>query len=572
MSFKELTEMIKVARGEKLADHVIKGAKIVDVFSGEIIEGDIAMKGEWIAGIGDYEGVETTELDGGYLVPGLIDAHVHIESSMVSPPHYAAGVLPLGTTAVVADPHEIANVMGPKGVRLMLKLSRNLPLSVFIMVPSCVPATHMETSGAEIDAPEIGELLKEDGVIGLAEMMNYPGILFCDEGVLAKISVSRGRIIDGHAPGLSGKDLQCYIAAGIMSDHECTEPGEALEKLRAGMNIMIREGTGARNLDTLLPIVTPENSRRIMFASDDLHPPEILGRGHIDYMIRRAIEYGLDPITAIRIGSFNAASYFRLDHLGALGPGKMANILWIEDLDNFHPAMVWAKGKLVAKDGVLTPAAIREPAIAPPPTMNPASFDVDSFRIEADKGSRAHVIQIIPGQLITNHLIEEITVENDKAVSNIEKDILKMAVIERHRATGNIGLGFVSGFGLKKGAIAGSVAHDSHNLIVIGTSDEDIDAAAKAVVRIGGGFAVASEGKTLATLPLTLAGLMSLSSIEEVKSELDKMKAVTAELGCKIEDPFMMMGFMALPVIPKLKLTDKGLVDVEQFKIINLFE
>ncbi len=570
---KTLSNLIEVARGERPADLVLRGAKVVNTLSGEILSADVAIFGDKIAGIGDYEGIKTVDLDGGYLCPGLIDAHCHIESSMVTPRHYAAGVLPLGTTAVFADPHEIANVMGIEGVKLMIELSSGrLPLSVNFMVPSCVPATDMETSGACLDAADIVSLYKENRVVGLAEMMNYPGVLFRVPEVLQKLIVSSGRVIDGHAPALSGKDLQAYVAAGIGSEHEATTSDEALEKLRAGLSIMIREGTGARNLDALLPMITPENSRRVMFASDDLHPPELLGRGHIDYMIRRAVEYGIDPVAAIRMASLNAAEYFRKFDLGAISAGRKASLLWVEDLRDFRPTKVWANGKPVAENGVLIDDSFAHADFTPIETMNPAPFDETSFTIRASDGAKAHIISLIPGQIVTDHLVEAVKVVDGFAVADPARDILKMAVIERHHATGNIGLGFVKGFSIKRGAIASSVAHDSHNLIVLGTNDADMNIAAKNVVEMGGGFAAVADGELLGSLPLPLAGLMSLDSIENVNDRLAVIKKVTSEMGSAIDDPFMLLGFLALPVIPKLKLTDKGIVDVEKFAVIELFE
>ncbi|MCD6502438.1 adenine deaminase [bacterium] len=571
MNIEELTSLIEVAKGAKPADLVLRGAQIVNTLSGEVYPTDVAIFGDKIAGIGDYEGREVVELGGGYLVPGLIDGHCHIESSMVAPGQYAAGVLPLGTTAVFADPHEIANVMGIEGIKLMIRLAEGLPLSVYFMASSCVPATNMETSGADIEASDIAALFDEKSVVGLAEMMNYPGVIFCVPKVLEKLIISNGRVIDGHAPGLSGKSLEAYIAAGIGSEHEATTPEEALEKLRAGMSIMIREGTGERNLDALLPMITPANSRRIMFASDDLHPPEILGRGHIDYMIRRAIEFGIDPIDAIRMATLNAAEYFRKFELGAIAPGKRANLLWVEDLSDFRPAKVWAKGSLVAENGELIDDSFANAAISPPKTMNPAPFDENSFAIPASDGAEMHIIGLIPEQIVTEHLIEKAKIVDGHAVADSERDILKMAVIERHKATGNIGLGFVKGFGIKRGAIASSVGHDSHNLIVAGSNDADMAAAARAVADMGGGFAAVANGDLLGSLPLPLAGLMSLETIGKVNEQLASIKKITAQMGSTIEDPFMLLGFLALPVIPKLKLTDKGLVDVERFKIINLF-
>jgi len=571
MSVEKLTEFIKAARGETPADIVLKGAKVVNVFSGEMVKGDVAIHGHRIAGIGDYDGNEVVELDGGFLVPGLIDSHVHIESSMVSPVQYARGVLPRGTTTVFCDPHEIANVMGMEGIDIMLKLSAGLPLSVFVNAPSCVPATDMETSGATLTAEDIAKILELERVVGLAEMMNFPGVIFAVPDVLKKLVAASGRIIDGHAPGLCGKDLEAYAGAGIMSDHECTTPEEAKNKLAAGMYIMIREGTGARNLDALLPMVTNSNERRIMFASDDLHPAELLRRGHIDYMVRRAMKFGRDPICAIRMGSLNAAQYFRKWDIGGIAPGYQADILWMKDLKEFEPAMVWANGILVAQSGEIIPGEWESTSVSCRNTMNPAPFTAADFVVEVKAGESAHIIGLIPGQLVTENIVEKLKVEKNLAVADTERDILKLAVIERHKATGNIGLGFVRGFGLQRGAIAGSIGHDSHNLTVVGTNDADMDLAAKAVIGMHGGFAAVVDGKILGSIELPLAGLMSYGLIEDVDLQMTGLKEIAHKMGCKIDDPFMILGFLALPVIPHLKLTDKGLVDVDKFKLIDLF-
>lgn len=572
MTLEELTGIIKVARGEEPADIVLKSAQVVNVFSGEICNNDVAIYKDKIAGVGsDYEGKKEIDLDGGFLVPGLIDAHVHVESSMVSPVQYARGVLPHGTTTVFADPHEITNVMGAEGFELMLKMSEGLPLKVFLNVPSCVPATHMETSGADLEAEDIAKLLQEDRVSGLAEMMNYPGVLFAVPEVLAKLQAAESRVIDGHAPGLSGKDLDAYVAAGIMSDHECTEEKEALEKLATGMHIMIREGTGARNLDALLPMVNITNERRIMFASDDLHPPELINRGHIEYMVRRAMKYGHEPVSAIRMGSLNAAMYFRKWNLGAIAPGYIADIIWMPDLKKFEPQMVWANGQMVVDGGEALRADWMEGTTTCRNTMNPAPFTVEDFKVEA-KDAKAHVIGLVKDQIVTENLVEELTVDKDLAVADTSRDILKLAVIERHKATGNIGIGFVKGFCLQQGALASSVGHDAHNLIVVGTNDADMAIAAKHVVASRGGFAAVSDGKVLGSLELPIAGLMSYDKIEDVDMQITGLKEISKKMGCRIEDPFMLLGFLALEVIPHLKLTDKGLVDVDQFKIINLFD
>jgi len=570
MKVEELKGIIEVARGVKPADIILKGAKVVNVFSGEIENGDVAILGDRIVGVGDYEGKKEIDLDGGYLVPGLIDSHVHIESSMVSPVQYARGVLPRGTTTVFADPHEITNVMGIEGFELMLKMSEGIPLKVFLNVPSCVPATHMETSGACLEADAIAKLLREERVSGLAELMNYPGVLFAVPDVLAKLEAAEGRIIDGHAPGLTGKDLDAYVSAGVMSDHECTEPKEALEKLSTGMHIMIREGTGARNLDALLPMVTTANERRIMFASDDLHPPELLNRGHINYMVRRAMKYGREPVSAIRMGSLNAAEYFRKWNLGAIAPGYIADIVWMPDLKKFEPQIVWANGRMVVDGGEIIEADWMEASTTCRNTMNPAPFTAKDFQVKAGEGARAHVIGLVKDQIVTENLVEELTIEKDLAVADISRDILKLAVIERHKATGNIGKGFVKGFGLQHGALASSVGHDAHNLIVVGTNDADMEIAAKQVVSMRGGFAAVSDGKVLGSLELPIAGLMSYDTIEDVDIQITGLKHISKKMACRIEDPFMLLGFLALEVIPHLKLTDMGLVDVDKFEIIKL--
>lgn len=572
MSKEFLAESIAVALGESPADLVLRGAKIVNTLSGEVHGGDVAIFAGRIAGIGSYDGESIVDLHGGYLVPGLIDSHCHIESGMLAPAGYAAAVLPFGTTTVFADPHEIANVMGIEGIELMIRLSEHLPLSIRFLVPSCVPATDMESSGASIGAEEVAALLGNKAIVGLAEMMNYPGVIYRVPAVLDKIEAALGRIIDGHAPGLSGKALNAYVSAGISSEHEATTVEEAAEKLRAGMYLMIREGTGARNLEALLPVINRANSRRILFASDDLHPPELLCRGHIDYMIRKAIDFGVEPIEAIRMGTLNAAEHFEQTDIGAIAPGRAANLVWVESLEEFHPRMVWAKGVLRAEDGLLIDNKWQSGRIEPPNTMNTAPFDESDFAIIAEDQKKAHIIGLIHGQIVTDNLLEPVKVEGGLAVADIERDILKLAVIERHRATGNIGLGFVKGFGLKRGALASSVAHDSHNLIVVGTNDADMSLAAKAVVEMRGGFAAVAEGRVLGTLALPLAGLMAIDNAANIDRRLGEMKSLAESMGCVIEDPFMLLGFLALPVIPKLKLTDRGLVDVERFAPIGLFD
>lgn len=566
-----LKERIRAALGEGRIDLLIKNGRVVDVFSGEIEKKDVAIFGGFIVGFGDYQAREIIDVKGDFLCPGLIDGHVHIESSMVTIPEFARAVLPNGTTTVVIDPHEIANVLGQGGIQFMAASARDVPLNVFFMLPSCVPATHMETSGAILKAADLRSLFKKPWAIGLAEMMNFPGVIFRNSEVLKKIELARGKRMDGHAPMLSGKELYAYLTAGIRSDHECTTLKEAKEKLKNGMWMMIREGTTARNLRSLIPLVQPKNSRRFLFVTDDRHPKELLEEGHINSMVRQAIRWGMDPILAIQMATLNAAEYFRLDDLGAIAPGYRADIVTFDHLGRFHIKKVIKDGVLVSEDGKMLPPLIRtKKSLKARGSIQIKPFKKEAFLLRSDQ-PLAKIIQLIPDQIITKKVIKKILLKEGVAYPNIKEDILKIVVIERHKATGNIGIGFVQGFGLKKGAIASTVAHDSHNLVVVGTNDQDILKAATAIKEMGGGLVSILDGKVLAFLPLPIAGLMSEASVSQVNLQLEALHRAAKSLGCKLPDPFMTLSFLSLPVIPELKITDKGLVDVNQFKFVPLF-
>ena len=564
-------QIIAAARGLTKADLVLRNGRIVNVFSGEIIEKDVAILEDTIVGVEDgYQGHEEIDLKGLYLAPGFIDGHLHIESSMVEVPQFARAVVPLGTTSVVADPHEIANVLGYEGIRYMMDSSKFNPLNVFFMLSSCVPSTKLETTGSELRAFDIFPFLREKWVLGLGEMMNYQGVLAADPDVLDKLKIVPEKRIDGHAPGLSGKDLNAYIAAGVQSDHESTTVTEAREKLRLGMYVMIREGTGTKNLRDLLPLVNKENERHCFFVTDDRHPNDILEEGHINFMIKTALKMGLDPITVIRMATLNTAEYFRLHQLGAIAPGRLADIVVFDSFDDFNIRKVFKNGKLVAMDGVPMydlPVRSQTPIRG---SVNIKWLEGDEFEMPA-KGNRCRVIRIIRDQIVTEELILEPKIENGKVLSDPDRDLLRMYVVERHRASGNIGKGIVTGFGLKKGAVASSIAHDSHNIIVIGIDDDDIFKAVAKINKMGGGIAIVSEGRVLDSLELPIAGLMSNKPLEYVSTRTKELIGVTRTLGVTLDDPLMTLSFMALPVIPKLKLTDRGLVDVEKFDFVDLF-
>ncbi len=566
----ELSELIQYSRGDKPAHLLLKNARLVNIFSGEIIETDVAVTRSRIVGLGKgYEADEVVDLEGSYLAPGFIDAHVHIESSMAPPSEFARTVVPHGVTTVITDPHEIANVLGLDGIRFMFENAKHGPLSMYVMASSCVPATAMETNGATLHWYDLVSLKSDPWVLGLAEVMNFPGVIYGDDEVLDKLRIFREDVIDGHAPGVSGKALQAYIATGIRSDHEATTVEEAMEKLRSGMTIFIREATNAHNLKTLLPMVNEFNHHRICFCTDDRQPADLLGQGTIDYMVRTAIAEGVDPIMAIRMATWNPAQYFRLYDRGAIMPGRRADMIVFDDLQAPQPRLVFRGGKLVARDGVMTlpPRVIPQRALRH--TMNVA-WEKVTFDIPAE-GRIARVIGHIPDQLVTEHLQMEVPIVEGLAQADPDRDILKMAVIERHMHSGNVGKGFIHGIGLKRGALASSVAHDHHNIVVVGADDVSMMTAARRVAAMGGGLVAADGDQVLAEVPLPLAGLMSKEPMGVIRDQVDAAIAAAQHLGSPLHDPFMGMSFMALEVIPSLKLTDLGLVDVDKFEFTSLW-
>jgi len=567
------SELLAIARGDQPADLLLRNGRVVNVFSGEIEDSDVALFGGRIAGVGaGYSAVESVDLQGAFIAPGLIDAHVHIESSLCLPAQFAAAVVPCGVTTVVADPHEIANVAGVDGVRYMAECSRALPLQVVLMAPSAVPATHMETSGASLSAEDLAALLEEGTVHGLAELMNFPGVVYGDPDVLAKMAAFGGRPLDGHAPALSGPALNAYAAAGAGSDHECATVAEAAEKLARGFYILIRKATNANDLDALLPLVNEHNNRRICLCTDDRIPSDLIMQGSIDHLLRETIAFGIEPVTAFRMATLNSAEWFGLHDRGAVAPGRRADLIVFDDLRAPSAAQVYAGGRLWAEDGRLLGDPYQDPAPVPAVVSSSVRVAWDAFdlRIPAD-GARVRVIGSLQDQLLTEERIIAPLVKDGQAMADPARDILKMAVVDRHTASGATGLGFIQGFGLNRGAIAGTVAHDHHNLVVIGADDESMTTAARTVAEMGGGLAVVEGTQALATLPLPVAGLMSDRPLGEVRNRYDSLIDASHEFGSSIRDPFMAMSFMALEVIPKLKLTDQGLVDVEAFDIVDLF-
>jgi adenine deaminase len=565
---KQQAQLIAVARGLAPADLLFTNARIINVFTGEIDNGNVAISGGRIAGIGDYHSAtEILDLKDRFLCPGFIDGHVHLESSMLDAGEYVRAVVPRGTLAIVTDLHEIANVSGLAGIRYILDSIRNLPLELFLMAPSCVPATPLESSGAIIGVDEIRQIFRWKECIGLGEMMNYPGIINADETVLKKIGIASRKIIDGHAPSLSGNELNSYLSAGILSDHESVSLKEAAEKLQKGMHVMIREGSSEKNLDALLPLVTDKTWHRCMLVVDDRSGADILKDGDMDAVVRKAISRGLDPVRAVQMATINPAEYFRLSGLGAVAPGYLANVLVLDSLDDLKISQVYYRGKKVASEGQPLFKLKKYENDVLRHTVNIKSYNENSFQLRSS-GQTIPIIEAIPGQIVNKKRWEKVTVRDGLVVADISRDILKLVVAERHKATGNIGVGLVSGFGLQTGALASSVAHDSHNIIVVGVDDCDIYQAVKEVERMQGGLVAVAGGKVLASLALPIAGLLSPNPLEQVVSGIQKLDQAARDLGVRIPAPFSVLSFLALPVIPEMRLSDLGLVDVNEFRII----
>lgn len=569
MNQQQLGRLIRVAHGETAADLLLANARIVNTFTGEVEQGNVAISEGRIAGIGDYTAAtEAIDLGGDYIAPGLINGHTHVESSMLHISQYARAVVPRGTSAVVTDLHEIANVCGLAGARQMLHLAEPLPLDVFFMVPSCVPATHLETSGAHVTADAVQSALDWKDTIGLGEMMDFPAVIQGNWEPLLKLSLSKGKILDGHAVGLKGKDLNAYLATGISSDHECTTLEEARDKLARGMWVMIREGSSEKNLAALLPLVNDRTFHRCLLVVDDRTCKDLLVDGDIDAVVRKAIQLGLDPVRAIQMATINAAQYFRLDGLGAVSPGYHANLIVFSSLANLDVHTVIYRGKVVARNREARFSAHVSGDESLRKTVCVGHFDLTRLRIPSEKRNQP-IIEVVPGQITTRKATASVEVEDGYVATSVEQDILKLAVIERHSATGNVGLGLVKGFGLQRGALASSIAHDSHNIVVVGADDEDMFAAAKEVERLQGGLVVAADGGIVATLPLPIAGLLSDEPLETVVQRLNAVEIAACELGCPLASPFATLSFLALPVIPQIRLTDLGLVDVDRFELLH---
>ncbi|MEY2547200.1 MAG: adenine deaminase [Verrucomicrobiota bacterium] len=565
----ELEHKLRVARGEEPAELVFRNARLVNVLSGEIHDANVAVDGGRVVGIGDYDAKEVVDLAGAFLAPSLIDGHFHVESTMVTLPEFVRAVVPHGTGAMVIDPHEYANVLGMDGIRYVLESIKNLPIDFFIMLPSCIPATHLETAGARFTADDLALMIADDRIAGIAELMNYPGVFLGMESELAKIEAGKGKVIDGHAPGLRGKNLNAYALAGVRSDHESTEIDEAREKLRLGMHLLVREGSTERNLEHIIGLVTPQNSANCSFATDDKLPGDLVREGHIDHSIRKAISLGVAPITAMQMGTINTARHYRLRNFGAIAPRYWADFIVLDDLEKMSILRVYKKGKLIAENGRYIGEKL--PTVPQPrSTMNLSYRAPEDFEMSANGAKKIRVIEIVPHQIVTKCAIEPAKIDKGKLVADSSRDILKLVVVERHGSTGNVGVGFVRGFGLQRGALGSTVAHDAHNVVVVGTNDADIIAAVEALQKMRGGQVAIVDLATVAALPLPIAGLVSDQPLEIVIEKIAELNAAAAKLGCKLDAPFMTLSFMSLSPIPELKLTDQGLVDSINLKLTSV--
>jgi len=566
---RNIQQKLSVARGEQRAELLFKNARVVNVFSGEIHKTNVAVEDGRVIGFGDYQAKKVIDLKGAFLAPSLIDGHFHVESSMLTAPEFARAVVPHGTGAVVIDPHEYANVLGLDGIRYVLESTKNLAVDFFIMLPSCVPATHLETAGARLTADDLKLMIHDERIAGVAELMNFPGVYLGDKSELAKIQAGKGKAIDGHAPGLRGKNLNAYALAGVRSDHESVEVEEAREKLRLGMHILLREGSTERNLEHLLPLINAHNSQNCSFATDDKLAGDLVNEGHIDHAVRKAIQGGVPPIAALQIATINTARHYQLHNLGAIAPRYWADFIVFDDLKKFRVRQTYKKGVLVAENGRFlgkSPAKISLPRS----TMN-LRYSPKDFVVKPSGTKKIRVIEIIPDQIVTKELIVAPKIANGEIVADTARDISKMVVVERHRATGNVGVGFVRGFKLKHGAIGSSVAHDAHNVVVAGTNDADILRVIQELEKLQGGQIAVVDGKVMAELPLPIAGLVTDQPLAKAMKLIDDLNAAAHAMGCDLAAPFMALSFLSLSPIPSLKLTDQGLIDATKLKKTSLF-
>jgi adenine deaminase len=559
----DLARRIAVARGDEPADLVVKGGRVLSVFTREWLDTDVAVCDGYVAGLGEYEGGETLDVGGAYVVPGFIDSHMHLESTKLLVDEFARLVLPMGTTAVVADPHEIANVLGSDGIHWLLDVCSGLPLDVYFTASSCVPASSFESPRRPLTAGDLQGLLRRRRVIGLAEMMNFPGVIAGDPAELEKLTLDGARHVDGHAPGVLGKALNAYAASGIRSDHEALTVEEGRQRLRAGMWLLIREASMARNLEDLLPLVRELGPGRMAFCTDDRDPEDIADSGHLNQMVRKAVAAGIAPEDALVLASLNPALWHRLDHLGAIAPGYQADLVVLDDLESFEPRLVLKAGRAVDEiPEAHVPEWVKR-------TVHVQPISAGDFGIEW-AGGAARIIGLVPDQVVTEEIVEEPTVVDGFAVSDVERDLAKIAVVERHHGTGRMGLGFVRGFGLQSGALASTVAHDAHNVVVVGVDDNDMARAVQRLVELGGGIVAVESRGVRAELPLPVAGLLSDAPLDDVVAQSRACNEAAAALGCRVATPFLTLSFLALSVIPKLKITDHGLVDVDRFEIVPL--